>query len=80
MSTRGVFTPVVLRPHVPGRVSGSNPLQYVGMLAALVAAVGYVALGWRFGEPNGTVPFALGVVGVVVAVGWTLYCRIAGES
>lgn len=58
---------------MPGRPSRSKPVRYVGALAALVAVVGYVALGRRFDDGGGTVPVAFGVVLAVVAVGWTAY-------
>lgn len=61
---------------MPGRRSQSKPLQYIGALIALIALVGYVAFDWRFGETDGVLPVALGLVCVVIAVGWTVYQRI----
>lgn len=60
---------------MPGR-SQSTALQYVGALVALVALVGYVVFGWRFGETDGTLPLAIGVACAIIAVGWTLYRRL----
>jgi hypothetical protein len=61
---------------MPGRASSSKPLQYIGALVAAVAVVGYVVFGWRFGETDSVIPFALSAVCVVIAVGWELYRRI----
>lgn len=60
---------------MPGRSSQSKPLQYVGALVALIAIVGYVVFDWRFGETNEIAPFGIGIVCVILAVGWTLYQR-----
>lgn len=60
---------------MPGRASSSKPLQYVGALVAVVAVIGYVVFGWRFGETDSAIPFALGAVCAVLAVGWELYRR-----
>ncbi len=58
-----------------GRTSESKPLRYVGVLAALVGVAGFVVFGWRFGEVDGPVPFAIGAICFLLAVGWTLYKR-----
>lgn len=60
---------------MPGRSSQSPLLQSVGALVALVAVVGTVGFGWRFGETDGLLPVAIGATCVVVAVGWTLSRR-----
>lgn len=60
---------------MPGRYSQSKPLQYAGALVALIAIVGYLVFDWRFGATDVIVPLALGLVCVVLAVGWTLYQR-----
>lgn len=61
---------------MPGRPSQSKPLQYIGVLVAIIALVGYVVFGWRFGEADGVLPLAIGIVCVIIAVGWTLYQRL----
>jgi len=61
---------------MPGRPSQSKPLQYIGALVALIALVGYVAFDWRFGETNGVLPLAIGIVCVIIAVGWEFYQRL----
>lgn len=61
---------------MPGRSSASKPLQYVGVLVALIALVGYSVFGWRFGEANGVLPLTIGILGAVIAVGWTLSQRL----
>lgn len=61
---------------MPGRPSQSRPRQYIGALVALIALVGYVVFDWRFGGTDGIVPFAIGTVCVIIAVGWTLYQRV----
>ena len=61
---------------MPGRASSSKSLQFIGALAAVVGVIGYVVFGWRFGETDGTIPFVLGAVCVVIAVGWELYQRV----
>lgn len=61
---------------MPGRSSQSTPLQYVGVAVALLAVVGYTVFGWRFGEPNGIAPFAIGVAVAIFAVGWTAYQKL----
>ncbi len=57
---------------MPGQASGSKTMQYVGAAVALVAVVGYVVFGWRFGSTEEIAPVALGVVCAVVAVAWML--------
>lgn len=57
---------------MPGRSTDSDALQYVGLLAAVVAVVGYIAFDWRFSSADGPLPVAIAVVCVVVAVGYTL--------
>ena len=61
---------------MPGRPSQSKPLQYIGALVALIAIVGYVVFGWRFGETDGILPLAIGIICVILAVGSTLYQRL----
>ncbi|MFC6836896.1 hypothetical protein [Halomarina ordinaria] len=57
---------------MPGRSSRSPTLQWVGLAAFVVALVGFVVFGWRFGGESDTFPFALGVAVAVLALGWTL--------
>jgi cobalamin synthase len=47
---------------------GSRALPLVGLAFAVVAAIGYVVFGWRFGDGN-QLTFALGVVAVAIALG-----------
>lgn len=58
---------------MPGRSSGSNPLQLVGLLAAAVGLVGFVVFGWRFDGSTELTPFAIGVGVAIVAVAATAY-------
>jgi len=53
----------------------SRPLPLVGLLFAVVAAVGYVAFGWRFGGDSSPVVLALAAVAVALAVGSELRSR-----
>lgn len=46
----------------------SKPLPLVGLAFAVVAAVGYVVFGWRFGDGN-QLTFALGVGAAALALG-----------
>lgn len=55
------------------RPSQSKPLQIVGVFVAVLALVGYVVFDWRFGETDGVVPLAIGIICAILAVGWTLY-------
>lgn len=64
---------------MPGRPSQSKPLQYIGVLVALLAIVGYTVFGWRFGEAGSTIPFAVGATVATFAVGWTLYQQISSD-
>jgi hypothetical protein len=48
----------------------------LGAAFAVVAVVGFVVFGWRFGSDSGSVPTALAAVAVLVAVGTTLYRRL----
>lgn len=57
---------------MPGRASESSMMWYVGAAVAIVAVVGYVVFGWRFGSADGLVPTALGVACAVAAVVWML--------
>lgn len=50
---------------------GSKPLTLVGLTFALVAVVGYVALGWRFGDGN-QLTFVVGALVATLALGTTL--------
>lgn len=50
-------------------------LTYVGVVAAVIGVIGFVAFGWRFGGDSGTIPTAVGVAFAAVAVAWTLYRR-----
>lgn len=60
---------------MPGRGSSSRTLQYVGIIAAVIGVLGYVAFGWRFGDADATIPSLLGALCVIIAVGWELYRR-----
>lgn len=60
---------------MPGRASPSQTLQYVGIIAAAIGVLGYVVFGWRFGDTDATIPFLLGVLCVIIAVGWGFYRR-----
>lgn len=62
---------------MPGRSSQSRSLQIIGALVAVVAVVGTVALGWEWGEADDVVPIAIGAGAAVLAVGWTIYTRLA---
>lgn len=62
---------------MPGRASDSKALQFLGAAVFIVAVVGYVAFGWRFGESNGPIPLALGVLFAAIAIGWTVYERVS---
>jgi hypothetical protein len=61
---------------MPGRATDSSSLRFVGAAVAVVAVIGYVVFGWRFGGDSGTVPTALAVLAVAVGVGVTLYRRL----
>jgi len=60
---------------MPGRSSQSRTLQYVGAITAVVAVIGYVVFGWRFGDTDATIPFLFGALCVIIAIGWELYRR-----
>jgi uncharacterized membrane protein len=53
-----------------------RPLPLVGLAFAIVAAVGYVAFGWRFGGDSGPIPLAIAAVAVALAVGSELRDRL----
>ena len=61
---------------MPERSSQPRLLQYVGVLVAIIAVVGYVVFGWRFGETESVIPFVIGGICVVIAICWTLYQRV----
>ena len=52
--------------------SQSRPARLLGVLAAAVAVVGYVAFGWRFGGDSNPVALAIALVCVAAAVVFTL--------
>lgn len=60
---------------MPSRHARSTWGWYAGGLAAGIGLFGYVVLGWRFGEDDGLVPFAIGLGFVIVAVSWTILKR-----
>ena len=62
---------------MPGRANESPPLQLVAAAIALVADVGYVVFGWRFGGESNTLSTALAVVAVAIAIGATAYRRLS---
>lgn len=47
---------------------GSKALPLVGLAFAVVAAIGYVVFGWRFGDGN-QLTFVLGMLAVAIALG-----------
>ncbi|UPV76010.1 hypothetical protein M0R89_08105 [Halorussus limi] len=53
----------------------SKPALLLGVLFAVVAVVGYVGLGWRFGGESSPVAVGLALVGVAAAV----YFTVRGE-
>jgi uncharacterized membrane-anchored protein len=55
---------------------GSGALVFVAVLAFVIGLVGYVGLGWRFGETSDTLPMVLGVAFALVAVGVALRRRL----
>ena len=61
---------------MPGRSSQSKTLQYVGVVGAIVAVIGSVALGWEWGGNDDLLPFLVGAVFFAVAVGWTVRSRL----
>ncbi|MFB6268535.1 MAG: hypothetical protein ABEH83_01225 [Halobacterium sp.] len=51
---------------MPGR---SGRFTGIALLAAAIAAIGYVALGWRFGDgTSNPIAFAIALVAVAFAV------------
>ena len=62
---------------MPGRANESPSLQLVAAAIALVAVVGYVVFGWRFGGESNTLSTALAVVAVAIAIGATAYRRLS---
>lgn len=53
----------------------SRLLRYVGLIAFVVAVVGFVVFGWEFGGESDPVATGLALVAVVIAVVWTLANR-----
>jgi hypothetical protein len=64
---------------MPGRASGSTSLRYVGVAVALVALIGWLALGWEFGGDE-FAPAVVGAVAAAVAVGLALYRRFGTDD
>ena len=62
---------------MPGRANESPSLQLVAAAIALVAVVGYVALGWRFGGDSSATTTAIALVAVAIAIGATAYRRLS---
>lgn len=58
---------------MPGKASDSTAMQYVGAAVFVVAVVGYVAFGWRFGDLENLTPVVIGALVAAVAVGYTVY-------
>ena len=56
--------------------SDSKTLRYVGAAAFAVAAVGFVALGWRF---DGTGGSSVATAAALIAVGLALYSTVRGR-
>jgi len=57
---------------MPGRSSDSGLPSFLGAAFAVIAVVGYVVFGWRFGDSGG-VALALAVGALLVAAGLELY-------
>ncbi|WP_276280472.1 hypothetical protein [Halorussus caseinilyticus] len=49
-----------------------KPAQLLGALAAVVAVIGYVAFGWRFGGDSDPAAVGLALVAVAAAVFFTV--------
>ena len=49
----------------------------IGVVAVVIALIGYFGFGWRFGADNGPVATGVGILVAVVAVGVVLYRRYA---
>lgn len=58
---------------MPGKRRSSKAVQYLGALVAAIAVFGYVVFDWDFAGATDPVPFALGVVVAILAIGLTLY-------
>lgn len=54
----------------------SRQLPLVGLLFAVIAAVGYLAFDWQFGGDSSPFVLALAAVAVAVAVGSELRSRL----
>jgi uncharacterized membrane-anchored protein len=55
----------------------SNYLALAGVIACVVGVVGYVALGWRFGDGSSSpVAVAIALVAVALAIGSTVQDRL----
>lgn len=50
-------------------------MQFVGLLVAAVAVVGYVLYDWQFGGEVQPVPAAIAIACVVLAIAVSLYRR-----
>lgn len=60
---------------MPGRSTQSRPLTYVGILIAVVAVVGTLALGWEWGGDD-PMPMVIGASVALIAGGWTVYSKL----
>lgn len=58
-----------------GSADGSKLVGVVGLIAAAIGVVGYTVFGWRFGQADGPVPFALGLLAALLAIVWTVARR-----
>lgn len=55
----------------------SNYLALAGVLACIVGLVGYVVLGWRFGDGSSSpIAVAIALVAVALAIGSTVQDRL----
>lgn len=61
---------------MPNVIDSSRPLPLVGAVAAVVAVIGYVAFGWRFGGDTSPVAVAIALVAVALAVGSSVWNRL----
>ncbi|WP_439027697.1 multidrug transporter [Haloarchaeobius sp. DT45] len=63
---------------MPGAGRSDSPLRrYVGLAVFAVAMVGWAVAGWDFEFSDGLVPVAIAGGCVLLAVGATLYRRVA---
>ncbi|MFB6134578.1 MAG: hypothetical protein ABEJ55_06285 [Halanaeroarchaeum sp.] len=56
---------------MPGR-RGSRAVRYLGALAASIGVLGAVVFDWDFGGTTALLPFAIGVIVAILAIGLTI--------